>query len=493
MKAKKAKAPGRAGSETPIGITTQYLRDFVEGGALPDGLLAESKRLAEQYQFFHWHLAFPEVFTQGGFDVGLGNPPWERIKLSEDEWFATSRPEIADAADASIRRDLIAALATESPSLHAQFLEAVRKAEAEGLFIRSSGRFPLCGKGDVNTYSTFAELTRNAISPTGRFGCVVPSGIATDKTTSQFFGELVARQSLVSLYSFDNHDGIFPAVKRSTRFCLLTLTGSARPFTNAIRFVFYARKLEQILDAARRFELTPADIELLNPNTKTCPVFLSKTDCDLVIAIYRRIPVLVNEKRESNEWGIIIRRILDMNKRDVLRLCTVVQPQNPSPEVVPIYEAKLFDQFNHRGATYQDRGIRQLSEAELHDPHFRVRSRYWISRNEVSSRLPEFWAKDWLLVWQDVTDTNTMSRTVSATVFPFYGTDFTLRVGFSTRDDESCAVAFLGSLNSFAFDYIARQKIGGTHLSDYILKQLPFIAPACYASPCLWSDSSQVS
>ena len=490
-KVKKAKAPSRAGSETPIGITTQYLRDFVEGGALPDGLLAESKRLAEQYQFFHWHLAFPEVFTQGGFDVGLGNPPWERIKLSEDEWFATSRPEIADAADASIRRDLIAALATESPSLHAQFVEAVRKAEAEGLFIRSSGRFPLCGKGDINTYSIFAELTRNSISPTGRFGCVLPSGIATDKTTSQFFEDLVARQSLVSLYSFDNHDGIFPAVKRSTRFCLLTLTGPARPFTNAIRFVFYARKLEQILDAARRFELTPADIELLNPNTKTCPVFLSKTDCDLVIALYRRIPVLVNEKRESNEWGIIIRRILDMNKRDVLRLCTVVQPQNPNPEVVPIYEAKLFDQFNHRGATYQDKGIRQLSEAELYDPHFLVRSRYWISRNEVSSRLPEFWAKDWLLVWQDVTDTNTMSRTVSATVFPFYGTDFTLRVGFSTRDEESCAVAFLGSLNSFVFDYIARQKIGGTHLSDYILKQLPFIPPASYANPCLWSDSTQ--
>ncbi len=90
-KAKKTKAPSRADSEIPFGITTQNLRDFVEGGALPDGLLAEVKRLADQFQFFHFHLAFPEVFAQGGFDVSLGNPPWERIELEEKEWFADFR------------------------------------------------------------------------------------------------------------------------------------------------------------------------------------------------------------------------------------------------------------------------------------------------------------------------------------------------------------------------------------------------------------------
>jgi hypothetical protein len=80
-KNKKIKAPNRAGSETPIGITTQHLRDFVEGGELPDGLLAKVKGLADQYQFFHFHLAFPEVFAQGGFDLNLGNPPWVRQEL----------------------------------------------------------------------------------------------------------------------------------------------------------------------------------------------------------------------------------------------------------------------------------------------------------------------------------------------------------------------------------------------------------------------------
>ena len=84
-KGKKSKAPSHASSELPIGITTQHLRDFVEGGELPDGLLAETKRLADQYQFFHFHLAFPDVFPkdgQGGFDVSLGNPPWEKVEVA---------------------------------------------------------------------------------------------------------------------------------------------------------------------------------------------------------------------------------------------------------------------------------------------------------------------------------------------------------------------------------------------------------------------------
>ena len=68
---------------------------------------SEVRRLADQYQFFHWHLAFPDVFVlpeeagkaeneqtgwSRGFDVVLGNPPWERIKLLEKEWFSTREP-----------------------------------------------------------------------------------------------------------------------------------------------------------------------------------------------------------------------------------------------------------------------------------------------------------------------------------------------------------------------------------------------------------------
>jgi hypothetical protein len=121
----------------------------------------EIRRLAEQYQFFHWHLAFPDVFRvpvgdeepeneqagwNGGFDMVLGNPHWERVKLQEKEWFAARLPEIASAPSAAARRRMIEALRNEDTALYEAFLDDRRKAEGESHFVRSSDRYPLIGK-----------------------------------------------------------------------------------------------------------------------------------------------------------------------------------------------------------------------------------------------------------------------------------------------------------------------------------------------------------
>ena len=79
--------------------------------AAPEAVRLDIQRIGEEYGFFHWHLAFPDVFRvsrskepvpegagwTGGFDVVLGNPPWERVKIQEKEWFAERRPDIAEA------------------------------------------------------------------------------------------------------------------------------------------------------------------------------------------------------------------------------------------------------------------------------------------------------------------------------------------------------------------------------------------------------------
>ncbi len=460
----------------PFGITQGQLGDLAQGHDLPAELAAEVDRLAKQYQFFHWRLAFPEVFARGGFDCVLGNPPWERVKLAEDEWFAPIRPDIATAPNATARQDLIARLAEEAPGLLAEYLAAKRRADNIAAFARSSGAFPLCGVGDINTYALFAELNWRTANPVGRVGCVLQAGIATDKTTSPFFERIVSERALVSLFSFDNRDGIFPDVKRSTRFCLITLTGSKRPFTEGVTFTFYARSLEEIADPDRRVILKASDIALLNPNTKICPVFQSAKDCVLVSCIYRRTPIAVDEGSGTNNWDLTIRRVLDMNKQDVLRLCSRTPDDNASA-LVGVYEAKLFDQMNHRGSTYDRGRVRAVAQAELDDPCFGIGYRYWIQRKELANRLPQGWPKQWLLVWQDVTDVNTMARTVSAAVLPLSGTDFTVRVGFPFRAPADGALVFVSSLNSFVFDYVSRQKIGGTHLADFVLKQLPMLPP----------------
>ena len=124
---------------------------------------------AKAYSFFHWHLEFPDVFEitkspknsalgwSGGFDIVLGNPPWDKVTLKEKEWFANKDTKIANASHAALRKRLIATLKTEGPQLFEQFRYKLRLANATAYFIRGSKRYPLCGVGDINTYSVFAE------------------------------------------------------------------------------------------------------------------------------------------------------------------------------------------------------------------------------------------------------------------------------------------------------------------------------------------------
>src|SRR5262249_16115119 len=136
----------------------------------PPRLIAEVRKLAAQYHFFHWHLRFPQVFAKGGFDVVVGNPPWEPVELKEEEWFAQRSPDVADAPNAAARKRMIAQLAVSAPLLHAEFQAALRRFDGETHLMRSSGRYPLCAKGRINTYAIFAEHNRAILAPRGRAG-----------------------------------------------------------------------------------------------------------------------------------------------------------------------------------------------------------------------------------------------------------------------------------------------------------------------------------
>jgi hypothetical protein len=122
------------------------------------------QQVAQEQPFFHWPVEFPDIQARGGFDVVLGNPPWERIKLQEQEFFAARDPEISSAPNKAVRERLIKTLPQSNPGLAIAFDEAKHSAEAASKFIRVSNRFPLCGRGDVNTYSIFAELNRTIVN-----------------------------------------------------------------------------------------------------------------------------------------------------------------------------------------------------------------------------------------------------------------------------------------------------------------------------------------
>jgi len=169
--------------------------------------LAAIQSAKARHRFFHWWLEFPDVLERGGFDVVLGNPPWEVLEPKEEEFFRERAPEIAELSGDE-RKRRIATLAQENSILHQEWQEHVAEIASVVNFARSSKRFPLTAKGDANTYRYFAELSRSLAYPQGRAGLVVPTGIATDDSNKVFFGEVVAGGELAALYDFENREGI---------------------------------------------------------------------------------------------------------------------------------------------------------------------------------------------------------------------------------------------------------------------------------------------
>lgn len=242
-------APKTADSPAITDRTVRILAG--ESDSVDDGVVEEINRLTDEYQFLHLHLTFPDIFTvpenlddahneqcgwSGGFDCVLGNPPWDKVEFKEQEFFAVISPDIAATAGAK-RKALIRQLAVTDPTIYNDYCNELHYVDNIRDFLASSGKFPLCGRGRINTYAVFAELMYNMISIYGQVGIIVPTGIATDDTTKHFFNDIVERSTLVSLFDFENRQKIFDIDSRM-RFALLTISGDERPVDEA-QFIFF--------------------------------------------------------------------------------------------------------------------------------------------------------------------------------------------------------------------------------------------------------------
>lgn len=473
-------------------------------------LREEVTGLTKQYRFFHWHLAFPQVFAKGGFDVVLGNPPWERVKLQEQEFFASRSEEIAKAVNAAARKKAIAKLPAENPPLWDEWCAARRRAEGESHFIRQTGRYPLCGKGDVNTYAIFAEHNRSSLGPRGRAGYIVPPGLATDDTTKAYFQDLVAKNALVTLYEFENEEFLFPGIDHRVRFIVITVAKARLASSPGADISFANRSVAALSDAARHFTLTPADFETLNPNTRTCPTFRSRRDADINLAMYRRAGVLWREADEENgnPWNLQFLRMFDM-ANDSGRFKTrseLAEEQflegnrfiGRSGDSLVLFEAKMVRHFDHRFGTYEGQTeaqdnqgkLPELDDAAHGDPHRVTQPYYWVSESAISERLSERWQRGWFLGWRDICR-STDQRTVIASLIPraAVGDKFLLML---PGDDSRDAACLYGVLCSFALDYAARQKVGGTSLKYFTMRQFPVLPPSTYAADATWHRGTSV-
>lgn len=520
--------PKREGAETRIPTSaTLYLT--LLGDFLPtdqQGALSVAQTACAEARVLHWPLAFPQVFAGGGFDCVLGNPPWERIKLQEEEFFATRHRDIAQAKNKAERSQRIQWLAEgmlakhlfpemehalheceAEQRLYDEFISARRTAEAASVFAHvkgeDGGRYPLTGVGDVNTYALFAETIRQITAPTGRAGFIVPSGLATDNSTKDFFGDLISKKSLDSFFEFEN-EGFFAGAGQGhmLRFALTTIVGAAQEIPET-RYLFQGKKLEHLNDTERVFTLSSKDIERVNPNTLTCPIFQSRYDAELTKKIYQRVSVLIREGRgndpEKNPWGIRFMAMFHMSNDSHL-FKTYQDLKSDGYELranhfvrgadcyVPLYESKMIQLYTHRHGDFQDSNherahiLPSIPKERLADKTYVTMPYYWVSQEDVKERLNEFgWDHQWFLAWRNVTDSRASARTLVTSAIPFSGVGNSLPVYLPVGHQAKEAALLLANMSSLVLDYSARMKVGGLNFNFFIFKQLPIIEPTRYS------------
>ena len=377
--------------------------------------IAFAQEVCAQAHVFHWPLMFPEILGDNGsgFDCVLGNPPWEKPKVEDVKWFASHQvPEIANAQNADKRKKLIKALATGSEPeqlLYAEYQRDLQLAQCLSNFIhlkdKDQGRFTLTGIDDCNLFALVAEMslqlrqqeaesklveeekatTEQAVSATG---LVVPVGIIADKGTKDFCQAIFSQHKVAAVYHFTNTDGLFPTVDERYYFVSLTLRQTAQ--TDC---AFYLKQVAELDDQRRHVALTYDDFVRFNPNTKTA--VLVRTDADLLLCrkIYQRAPVLVDESLgdEGNPWQLRFMRMFDMSNDS--NLFETDPMAHPEVQYLPLYEGKLFWQFDHRFNTYapaQQGKKPKVVEVQLSDKRnsaYAITPQYWVPAHLVMDKL----------------------------------------------------------------------------------------------------------
>ncbi len=470
-------------------------------------LIDITNNISNEQKFFHWELEFPEVFSgsSSGFDCILGNPPWEEIKNLEREWFSGKNVKIAECESQDKRQKLIEQLEADNPDLYRQWKRAQKRSEETSGFMSKSGKYPLTGRGDVNTYALFTELAINQIlSDYGQSGIVVKTGIATDYQTQDLFEYLIENKRLYSLIDFVNKKKIFPDVAPPERFCLLSTTGTKNPSVE-IEFSFYNLELSDLQDKNGRYSMTTNQIKMMNPNTVNCPMFRTTREKDIAVGIYEEASVLIDEEAGRNPWGVSFDYLFHMsNDSDLFSDNTLENlrergytlndknhfvKDDKKEKYLALYEAKFLQQYDHRFGTFEGvdekkrfgrrAATKKISNKEKKDAGLNVLPRYWIKESDFDEQKSNIeWSEKWILALRRYVRTTTDARPAMGTLAPFepFG-DSVILATFDTEDPKKDSIVFNAIYNSFVFDFSLQQSTSSAAISFYILKQLPMPSP----------------
>jgi hypothetical protein len=493
-------------------VREEHGKRFVE-------ILVAARQLVTEETFMNWQVAFPGVWSDwqddgltGGFDAIIGNPPWDRMKLQQVEWFAARRPEIALSQRASDRATMIAALEKAGDPLAEDYAKAASRSEAGTRMARSGGDYPLLSGGDINLYSLFVERAMKLVRREGMVGLLTPSGIASDLTAAKFFRGVATEGRLKALLDFENRrtrynlKPFFADVDSRFKFCVLV--ASPVKLLGEAKCAFFLQAVSELDDPEVCFKLSSEDFARVNPNTGTSPIFRSRRDADLTKTIYANAPILIDRSSgtELKAWPLRYSTMFHMtNDSNQFRTRKELEEKegawlvgnnrfdSPSGPWVPLYEGKMVQAFDHRAASVvvnpenQHRPAQPMSATleQRADPAWVPTPQFWVPLSTCR------WSSSagWVLGFKEIT-APTNVRTMISAILPAVGFGNKLPL-LVNEGSERCEWLLCANLNSIPFDYAVRQKLQGQTLNLFIVEQLPVIPLERFRSTFFGSKTAE--
>ena len=303
----------------------------------PSATLRKVESCARRFHFFHYEVAFPEAFAgmRKGFDVIVGNPPWDKVKLLDTDFFPqyhSNYRSLKNSEKAAVQKRLLG-----SEHIAQAYAETTRSTDIANEYYKDKTVFPLNkGAGDGNLFRLFVERNLALLTPGGSLNYVLPSALMFEEGSTLLRRHIFTHQQLRFFYSFENRHGIFPDVDSRYKFALMQVVNTAPDAAGAapIDTAFY------VLDAAdlQRPEIhVPyplATVQALSPQHWSLMELRDGTDLPLLQKCYSAFPAL------SPDW-LDFRREMDMtNDKDLFI-------EQAAPDLLPLYEGKMIWQYSH--------------------------------------------------------------------------------------------------------------------------------------------------
>jgi hypothetical protein len=433
----------------------------------------------------------PQTGWAGGFSCIVGNPPWERIAFGDDEFFSSRAPEVLETKTTAERKAAIAAKLGLDPTLRVEYWSERRRREEVSHFIVGCSLFPLTATGRLTMQAPFVEASLRIVSPAGRSGLIIPTSVLTAVPMKTFWGWLVQERRLRGLLDMENSKGIFPAVHRSTKFTLLTLGGQpGRAATDKLRLGVFIQTPEELANPNRVYDFPLTALEEINPDTKQLPICRSRRDVELLVKLSRGVvPHLT-----VTPW-------VGLTSDAYSKHYEYARTQKN----VPLYEGKLIHQYDSCFASYEGVSTDDLPDGKPAPvpASKKVRgatTRFFLAIDLVNTFLArKNVGDDWVLVIRDYVR-STDDRTAIATVIPRSAPIQPLN-GFTVRGGVGVQAWVLGAINTWPYEFMAKQKTPGQHFNVTIMSQIPVpsvdeawhefvvhrVLELCYVSPLLVS------